>query len=447
VKGLRLSLLLLSALAGCDRTPQPAPPPRSKAPAAAAASFGRVDVGPDVAAFYAARGNRPLWVTKAGPRREAEQALRLIGAAGEDGLDRDDYGWPELIRALPSARAGDPRALAHLELLLSRAFTRYARDLRSPRRNLMVLAEPGLAPEPPAPRPILDDLAAAPSLAAGIDAAVRMNPLYAALRRGHARWAAGGGGPGEALIRANLDRARAIPASAGRYIVVDTASARLWMIDGDRVDGPMRVIVGKPHMQTPMLASRLRSVVLNPYWNMPPDLAQGRAKKVLRQGPGLVARERLQILSDWSDSARPIPPSAVNWAAVAAGRQSLRLRQLPGGANVMGAIKFMMANRLGIYLHDFPDKSLFERADRRLSSGCVRLSDARRLARWLFRGPPPAARGSAPEQPVELPEAVPVYITYLTVLPGGPNGLTFQPDSYGRDKAGGGPAPTRARED
>jgi murein L,D-transpeptidase YcbB/YkuD len=447
VKGLRLSLLLLPALAGCDRTPQPGPPPRREAPAAAAASFGRVDVGPDIAAFYAARGNRPLWVTKAGPRGEAEQALRLIGEAGRDGLDRDDYGWTDLVRTLPSAKAGDPRALAHLELLLSRGFTRYVADLRAPRRNPMVLAEPGLAPVPPAPRAILDGLAAAPSLGAGVASAVRMNPLYSALRSGHARWAQVGGGREEALVRANLDRARAIPASAGRYIVVDTASARLWMIDGNRVEGPIRVIVGKPHMQTPMLASRLRSVVLNPYWNMPPDLARERAKKVLRQGPGLIARERLQILSDWSDAARPIPASAVNWGAVAAGRQTLRLRQLPGGANVMGAIKFMMANRLGIYLHDFPDKSLFARADRRLSSGCVRLSDAPRLARWLFRGPPPVPRGSAPEQPVDLPEAVPVYITYLTVLPGGPQGLTFQPDSYGRDKAGGGPSPTKARED
>jgi murein L,D-transpeptidase YcbB/YkuD len=447
VKGLRLILLLLPALAGCDRSPQAGPAPQGKPSPVAAASFGRVDVGPDVAAFYAARANRPLWVTKAGPRAEAEQALRRIGGAGQDGLDRAVYGWAELVRTLPAARTGDPKALAHLELLLSLGFTRYVADLRSPRRNPMILAEPGLAPPPPpAARAVLDALAASPSLGAGIDSAVRMNPLYEALRRGHARWAAQGGG-GEALVRANLDRARAIPVSESRYIVVDTASARLWMIDGDRVEGPMRVIVGKPHMQTPMLASRLRSVVLNPYWNMPPDLARERAKKVLRQGPGLIARERLQILSDWSDAARPIPASAVNWAAVAAGRQTLRLRQLPGGANVMGAIKFMMANRLGIYLHDFPDKSLFQRSDRRLSSGCVRLSDAPRLARWLFRGPPPAARGSAPEQPVELPEAVPVFITYLTVLPGGPQGLTFQPDSYGRDKAGGGPAPTKARED
>jgi murein L,D-transpeptidase YcbB/YkuD len=59
----------------------------------------------------------------------------------------------------------------------------------------------------------------------------------------------------------------------------------------------------------------------------------------------------------------------------------------------MGAVKFMMPNRLGIYLHDFPDRALFGRSDRRLSSGCVRLADAPRLLAWLYRGRPPAPRG------------------------------------------------------
>jgi murein L,D-transpeptidase YcbB/YkuD len=196
----------------------------------------------------------------------------------------------------------------------------------------------------------------------------------------------------------------------------------------------MRVIVGKPDMQTPVMAGLMRYVTLNPYWNVPPDLARERARKVLSGGTGLITRERLQILSDWSDSPRLLNASQVDWGAVASGRRSLRLRQLPGGANVMGNIKFMMPNDLGIYLHDFPDKSLFERADRRLSSGCVRLHDAPRLARWLYRGEPPKPAGDAPEQDVDLPEAVPVYIAYLTVLPDGRGGLAFRPDTYGRDR-------------
>ncbi|MDP8994825.1 MAG: L,D-transpeptidase family protein, partial [Pseudomonadota bacterium] len=127
-------------------------------------------------------------------------------------------------------------------------------------------------------------------------------------------------------------------------------------------------------------------------------------------------------------------PGSVNWRAVAAGREPLRLRQLPGGANVMGRVKFMMPNRLDIYLHDFPDKSLFARADRRISSGCVRVEDAERLSAWLFGGTAPRPRGNWPEQRVDLPEPVPVYITYLTVVPD--NGrVHFQADPYGRDAA------------
>ncbi|MGQ0559210.1 MAG: hypothetical protein ACT4OE_06450, partial [Sphingosinicella sp.] len=75
----------------------------------------------------------------------------------------------------------------------------------------------------------------------------------------------------------------------------------------------------------------------------------------------------------------------------------------------------------------------FARADRRASSGCVRLEDAPRLARWLFRGAPPRASG-APEQRLRLPEPMPVYITYLTAIPTG-EGVRIQPDRYNRDRA------------
>jgi murein L,D-transpeptidase YcbB/YkuD len=181
------------------------------------------------------------------------------------------------------------------------------------------------------------------------------------------------------------------------------------------------------------MASRLSYAVLNPYWNMPPDLARERAKRVLKQGSGFLAAGGFQVLSDWGEGARPVRLAAVNWRAAASGAEALRIRQLPGASNVMGRIKFMMPNRLGIYLHDFPDKSLFVRDDRRLSSGCVRLADASALARWLFRGRAPTPEGSAPEQRVDVPEPVPVYLTYLTALPGA-KGLDLRPDPYGRDR-------------
>jgi murein L,D-transpeptidase YcbB/YkuD len=434
VTGRRLSLLLLAALAACGRAPEPSPPHREIRPATAL-SLPPVQVGADIAGFYAARRNRPLWVANGALRPEAERVAAMLAKAADHGLDPARYGAGDVAAALADARSGDPAALGRVELLLSRGFAAYVSDLRTPHANPMLQAEDGLAPAAPEPRALLERLAAAPSLAAGVAEATRMNPLYGALQRGYARWRTHPHkAADEALALRNLDRARAIPA-APRYVIVDLASARLWTIDHGRVGGPMRVIVGKPDMKTPLMASRLRYAVLNPYWNVPPDLARDRAKRVLKQGPAFLAAGGFEILSDWGEAARPISASAVHWRAVAAGAETLRIRQRPGGPNVMGRMKLMMTNRLGIYLHDFPDKSLFSREDRRLSSGCVRLADAAGLARWLFAGAPPSPDGAAPEQRVDLPEPVPVFLTYLTALPGA-GGLDFRGDPYGLDRRG-----------
>ena len=107
------------------------------------------------------------------------------------------------------------------------------------------------------------------------------------------------------------------------------------------------------------------------------------------------------------------------------------MRQLPGGDNMMGAIKFMFPNRLGIYLHDTPAKTLFNAKDRLKSSGCVRVEDAARLSRWLY-GRDVLGTAAGPEQRIDIPNPVPVYITYLTAAPR--NGrIEYQADVYARD--------------
>ncbi len=431
-----LPFCALLPLAACERAPIPIAPPVSKT---AATLLQPVRVSADIAAFYRERGSRPLWVDRRGPRPEALRLAGEIARAADHGLDPARYGAADLAAAIDAARSGDPAARARADLLLSRAYAAFVHDLRVPARgkNGVTWIDTELAPEPPEARALLEAAAAAPDLGRHLAEAIAMNPLYTALSRGYARRRAAAprlAAAEEKAIRANLDRARLIPASSGRYVIVNSGSARLWMIDGDRVAGPMRVIVGKPGMQTPTLAGYIRYVTLNPWWNVPPDLARERAKKVVKSGPGLLKRENMELLSDWSDGARVISAAQVNWKSVASGKTSLRMRQRPGGSNVMGAMKFMLPNRLGIYLHDFPDKSLFERTDRRISSGCVRLEDAPRLARFLFGGSAPRPAGPAPEQRVDLPEPVPVFITYLTALPDPARGVVLQRDVYARDE-------------
>jgi murein L,D-transpeptidase YcbB/YkuD len=433
MRALRLASLL--ALASCGSEPPPAEP------APPAASAGPVVVAPEIGDFYRDRAHAPLWVRGNALRPEAHRLVRILAAAETHGLDPVAYGVPEIEGALAGAASGERSALARAELLLSRAFAEFAGDVRriAPAARL-ILVDEELAPPQPDRREALDAAAAAPSLDAHLDDVERVNPVYDSLRKGliaHRKRSAAlppeRRAREEEIIRLNMERARALPvAKNGRFLFVDVAGARLWLFERGRAAEAMRVVVGKPAMATPAMAGLIRYAVLNPYWNIPPDLARERAKRVLRQGVGVLRAERIQVLSDWDEKARVVDPASIDWRAVASGRRDVPLRQLPGGDNVMGSVKFMMPNELGIYLHDTPDKSLFARADRRLSSGCVRVEDARRLSRWLFGGRDIAPSGPEPEQRVDLPEPVPVAIGYLTALPL-PGGIVFQPDLYGRD--------------
>ena len=231
-------------------------------------------------------------------------------------------------------------------------------------------------------------------------------------------------------IRLNIERASLLPRTKGRSVLIDAGSARLWMYEGDRVVGTMPVLVGKKEMSTPVLFGLIRYTVSNPYWNVPPDLVRDRiAPVVLKKGPGYMSERRFEALSDWSDNPQVLDPANIDWRRVKAGTLPLRVRQLPGGENMMGAIKFMSPNPLGIYLHDTPAKDLFA-TGRHYSSGCVRLWDASRLGRWLFNGNLPVVRGN--DVRTDLPTPVPVYIGYFTAFPV-KDGVRFFPDVYGRD--------------
>jgi murein L,D-transpeptidase YcbB/YkuD len=198
----------------------------------------------------------------------------------------------------------------------------------------------------------------------------------------------------------------------GRYVLVDAASARLYMIEDGRVRDSMKVIVGKPETPTPALKSVLNYETLNPYWHVTADLAQTLiAPRVLQEGNAYLTTRGYEVVDRFAADARVLSPDSVDWKAVAAGKAQVYVRQRPGPANSLGQVKFDLPNGDGIYLHDTPKKELFAQDARNLSHGCVRLEDAPRLARWLLGRDPPAA--SAPEEHVLLPRPVPITISYL----------------------------------
>lgn len=240
----------------------------------------------------------------------------------------------------------------------------------------------------------------------------------------------------EHVVMINMERARRLPAPGElkRHIVVDTGSAMVLMYDNDKLVGSMRAAVGAKDTQTPMMAALIRYANVNPYWNIPTSLQiKLIAPRILEQGLKYLTDRRDEVFANENEDSALIDPATIDWQAVKDGKLTLRMRQGPGGGNSMGKIKFMMPNKFGIYLHDTPDKTVFNRDERWISNGCVRLQDASRLAAWLF-GSMPEGRNPDVEERVELREPVPVFVTYLTVGARA-DGVVFRADPYERDPA------------
>ena len=240
----------------------------------------------------------------------------------------------------------------------------------------------------------------------------------------------------EHVLMINMERARRLPAPGelNRHIIVDAGSAMVMMYDHDKLVGSMRAAVGAKDTQTPMMAALIRYANVNPYWNIPESLqVKLIAPRVLEQGLKYLTDRHDEVFASGSTSSAPIDPATVDWQAVKDGRLTLRMRQGPGGGNSMGKIKFMMPNKFGIYLHDTPDKAVFDIDERWISNGCIRLQEAPRLAAWLF-GAMPKGRDPDVEERIELPEPVPVFVTYFTVEATA-DGILFRADPYGRDPA------------
>ncbi len=375
--------------------------------------------------FYRARGNRPLWFEGG---RESNAAIELVGhlrRATIDGLSSGPLIADRVEQAIAGARSGGPRAIADAERTMSSALVVYVQTMRAPTPG-MIYGDPGVPASAPQASIILRDAAKAQSLGAYLASVSQVNPTYAALKS-----AALASGEMSPVIRANLERARAIPAT-GRFVLVDAAAARLWMYEDGRAIDSMKVIVGKPQFATPMIASVIHYATVNPYWHVPDHLVRDTiAAGVVKQGTNYLKARGYEVVSEYSDNATVLSPSSVDWKAVAAGQATSKVRQLPGPMNSMGSVKFSFANGEGIFLHDTPDKALFAKEKRTLSNGCVRLEDAPRLSRWLM-GRDPAATSAQPEQYIRLPKSVPIYITYLTATPA-EGSLAYVDDVYGRD--------------
>ena len=236
-------------------------------------------------------------------------------------------------------------------------------------------------------------------------------------------------------IELNLERWRWLPdPMPARHFIVNVPDFRLEAIEGGKPVLGMRVVVGAPDNKTPIFADQMTHVVFSPYWNVPAGIAKDETIPRAENDPGFLARNNMEVVGP---SGEVVDPYRVDWSNTS----GLRIRQRPGSGNALGGVKFIFPNNFDVYLHDTNATRLFERIERGLSHGCVRVEEPHKLAQYVLRDQPEwtpeaidAAMKSGQEKHVKLQEQIPVYILYKTAWVHD-GGVRFLKDLYGHDAA------------
>jgi murein L,D-transpeptidase YcbB/YkuD len=235
-------------------------------------------------------------------------------------------------------------------------------------------------------------------------------------------------------ISLNLERWRWLPADLGqRHVLVNIPEYRLEVWDQGKVPLSMRVVVGKKDTPTPIFADDMTHIVFSPYWNIPTEIAKNETVPRALRDPAFLQRSNMEVLDK---TGNVVDPASIDVENVGA----YRIRQRPGSSNALGFVKFMFPNQFNVYLHDTPTDSLFARAVRSFSHGCVRLEQPEQLAQYVLADQPEwtperirEAMHSGQEKTVKLTGPLPVYLGYWTARISADGILQFRDDLYGVD--------------
>ncbi len=468
-----MALAASCALAACGVDPDPPPvivPGLAPRPATSALR-SRIGGGPtllvsgeelDAASlqkFYARHSFEPVWTTR---KAAANSLVDAVLRAGDQGLD------PELFHASLLQRRAELPPLDR-DLVMSDAFLSYASALA--RGAVPVEHRPDdqvLTPDPIDVAAVLDEAANSGDPGAVIEALAPDTPTYRALCEALKKYRAGTpvaqndaapsvipvvykphgktevvrrnlaiplppvprgkphasvaeqAGPNRLrTILVNLERQRWLPRPMPEdRVVVNVAAQGLVLYRADQPVFATRVVVGEDVVQnqSPEFRATLDASFFNPPWVVPADIAKAEILPKLDHEPDYLTKNRMVLLDGGE------------------------VEQLPGPQAGLGLIMFDMPNGFDVYLHDTPDRYIFNLDNRRLSHGCIRVQNPLQFAALLLDEPidtiiQSIARGLVTGDTTRktLPIPVPVFVVYQTAAADSDGALHFYPDFYSRD--------------
>jgi murein L,D-transpeptidase YcbB/YkuD len=235
-----------------------------------------------------------------------------------------------------------------------------------------------------------------------------------------------------ARVEVALEQIRWLPSDLGeRYVFLNTPSFTASYFEGGAEKLSMRAIYGNNSTQTYFFQDEIQYVEFHPYWGVPRSILVNKYLPKLYDDPGYLDRSGFEVVNS---RGQMVSSSSVEWWRYGS-NPPYDVRQRPGRSNALGELKIMFPNKHAIYMHDTPDKHLFDRDNRALSNGCVRLQDPRAMAAAVLGWDRErvTARLDQPHSREDLEVKVPVYVAYFTAWPGEDGTVAYHGDIYDRD--------------
>jgi murein L,D-transpeptidase YcbB/YkuD len=227
------------------------------------------------------------------------------------------------------------------------------------------------------------------------------------------------------IIVANMERWRWMSHDLGdTYVIVNLPDYTLRVIRQGKQVWMTKIVAGKPATPTPIMSALMKSITINPTWNVPDSIAANEYLPLLQQEPTILQRMGLQVSYNADGS--------------------IHLSQPPGEQNALGQIRFNFPNKFLVYQHDSNQKYLFANEKRADSHGCMRVQDPVKYAEVLLLMVRPGEGYTqdrihrmfgAHEADIQFPTFIPVHLTYQTAFVDDQGKLEFREDIYGRDQA------------
>lgn len=244
-------------------------------------------------------------------------------------------------------------------------------------------------------------------------------------------------------IELNLDKMRLLPMDLNHdYIFVNLPGYYLKVMHEDKPILTMDIAVGGTEHPSCVLNSKIDHLVLNPYWNIPAQIAESEIWPSILKDPNYLTAKHVQVLKKDGDDYKVINVDGFNWAKMSRKQfNSYRYRQSPSEQNALGKVKFMFPNTCGIYLHDSNERDLFDVYKRDFSHGCIRVSQPLNLTTYVLNSQKQWSAKKVNDmfqndenKTVPLSKSVSLYIMYLTSFVSDDDWVQFRPDIYKFDK-------------